>query len=296
MLTVPVKVHELGNPDLDAACRAVLEGAKIIRHAWEHPPSCFEEKSGHFDLVSEVDKAADEAIQAVLKNAFPDDFILSEELSPEISTDVKRGRVWVCDPLDGTACFLFKVDPYSPTVMLCLLLDGVPTVSVVVQPIVGVWTYAVLGKGAFRDSSPVYVTKPYGENLKQGWVEMNHYGDQTFESKWFQRIDKFLRGPSGARLVSRAPPHSGVALRLLKSAEIDSEHDRGLQMCVHDHNQVNPKQLPWDIVPIKLLIEEAGGVYIDSCKGLEEDLDPFNLSGPIIIGHRSTVKYLLGGV
>ena len=62
---------------------------------------------------------------------------------------------------------------------------------------------------------------------------------------------------------------------------------------MHDHNPLKPKQLPWDIVPVQLIIEEAGGCYIDAEKGIKRALDPFDLKGPILIGNRSTIEYIL---
>ena len=54
-----------------------------------------------------------------------------------------------------------------------------------------------------------------------------------------------------------------------------------------------PKQLSWDIAPIQLIITEAGGVYADSAKGVDAKLDPFDLRGPIVIGHRDIVADIL---
>ena len=293
MLEIPAHVASLNSSDLDVACTAALEAAKIIKQAWDSPPDSFKEKDGHYDLVSEVDERADRAIQTILRTRFPNDSILSEELNPNIVGDISKGRVWICDPLDGTACFLFKADPTAPTVMIALLENGIPSVSVVVQPIVDRWTYAVRGRGAFTNGKQVFVAEPSFKGLTQAWVDMNHYGDRSFESDWFKRIDSFTRGSRGARLVSRSPPYSGVALKLLRDSPSVAPSTRGLEACVHDHNPSKPKQLAWDIVPIQLIIQEAGGAYVDAERGCDENLDPFNLRGPIVVGHRSVVKYIL---
>jgi myo-inositol-1(or 4)-monophosphatase len=290
---VPVHVASLRSEDLNVACAAALEAAKIIREAWENPPDSFQEKDGHYDLVSEVDERADHAIQNILRRRFPNDKILSEELNPDIACDITKSRVWIIDPLDGTACFLFKADPFSPTVMIALLENGNPSISVVVQPIVDRWTYALRDTGAFTNGKQVHVAEPSFKGLSQAWVDMNHYGDYSFESEWFKRIDMFTRGPKGARLVSRSPPYSGIALRLLRDAPSVAPNMRGLDACVHDHNPKKPKQLPWDILAIQLIIQEAGGAYVDADRGCDETLDPFNLRGPIVVGHPSVVKYIL---
>jgi fructose-1,6-bisphosphatase/inositol monophosphatase family enzyme len=172
--------------------------------------------------------------------------------------------------------------------MIALLVDGEPRVSVVAQPMVNRWTYAVRGLGAFVNGERAHITEPKKPNLRNAWVDMNMYGDASYESATYKSIDALVRSPLGARLVTRRAPHSAVALRLLESSAA-----RGLQACVHDHNPEKPKQLPWDIVPIQLIVEEAGGVYMDTGRGIDARLDPFDLHGPILIGPRSICQYIL---
>jgi fructose-1,6-bisphosphatase/inositol monophosphatase family enzyme len=288
MTDVPHYIQRHDKHELLVAYSAAIEGGNIIRDKWVNQPHTFAEKDGHYDLVSEVDAESDSLIQSIIREQYPNDRIISEELNPD-TDDVKLGgRVWICDPLDGTACFLFKTDPLAPSVMIALMVDGIPEVAVVYQPIANICTYSVRGKGTFVDDLRVSITSGSSEGLTQAWVDLNQYGDAHFESAWFSRIDKFVRSEAGARLVSRSPPHSAIALRLLQRESL-----RGLEACLHDHNPKKPKQLPWDIIPIQLIIEEAGGMYVDCVKGLGARLDPFNLEGPILIGSKSTVKYIL---
>lgn len=65
-------------------------------------------EKGFLDVVTESDLAADQAIQAVIRQTYPDHFILSEE--SEIAKTVRSwrpdDRVWWCiDPIDGTSNF-----------------------------------------------------------------------------------------------------------------------------------------------------------------------------------------------
>ena len=281
-------IESLRVNDLIIAAEAALRGAAIILSYWDNPPALFCDKEGsHYELVSEADHNADAAIQLVIKSAFPDDKILSEELSPD-TTDVRTGRCWIIDPLDGTSAFLFKCEPALPSVMIALVIDGEPAVSVVAQPMIKTWTYAAKGIGAFVNGERATITEPLVANLRNAWVDMNMYGDASCESDMYKAIDAFVRSPLGARLVTRRAPHSAVALGLLEAAG-----SRGLQACVHDHNTEKPKQLPWDIVPIQLIVEEAGGVYMDTGKGVDARLDPFDLQGPILIGPRAICQYII---
>lgn len=285
-LAIPDHVSALAHPDLSDACAAVHEAAKIILKYWHNPPSVYLSKSDcHYDLVSEVDELADAAIHKILNARHPTDQILSEEINPDpTSMRIHVGRVWIVDPLDGTSSFLFKTDVAAPAVMIALIVDGTTDLSVVCQPMINRWSYAVRGKGSFRDGVRMYMQSTY-ESLVNSWIDMNHYGDVAFESDTFRRIDRIVRSNGGARLVSRSVPYSAVALKLLVPEEKEQKLFRGLAACVHDHNPDKPKQLPWDIVPIQLIVEEAGGVYMDSLRGPQECLNPFELKGAIVISN-----------
>jgi len=282
----------LNSTELTVAIEAANAGGKVIRESWHLPPNDFQTKSdSHFDLVSIVDESADSLVQEILRSAFPEDKVLSEELNPEaVGFDPKQGRVWIIDPLDGTSAFLYKTDPFCPSVMIALLIDGVPTVSVVYQPVYEQWTYAVKGKGTYLDGCRNEIfhslskTVPHAVSLRESWIDFNHYGDIAYETKTFKNIENSIRIGGGARLVTRMPPSSNVAIRMLGNSS-----KRFLGACIHDHNPGKPKQMSWDIIPIKLIVEEAGGLYIDSHKGLEDPLDPFDLKGPIIVGHPKIV-------
>lgn len=276
----------LESPDLTAALHAAHAGAEIVLKYWNTPKEYETKADSHFDLVSFVDQAADSAIHQVLQTLCPADSILSEEISPD--TLVSEGRTWIVDPLDGTSSYLFKTDPSAPSVMIALMVNGACSVSVVCQPMLNRWTYAVAKKGTFQcqaNEAPERMLIPNGPKLSTAWIDMNHYGGIEFESSLFRRIDTVVRSNGGARLVSRSVPHSAIALRLLVSHSLLSDSTPVLGACVHDHNPLKPKQLPWDIVPIQLIVQEAGGVYLDIARGAI--VDPFALSGPILVASSS---------
>ena len=280
---IPEHVYTLDSADLNIACEAVLAAAKIISTYWDQPVCEFACKDGeNYDLVSIVDESADKAIHRVLTQHCPTDSILSEEVSP--TTVCTSGRLWVVDPLDGTSSFLFRVDPSCPSVMIALMVDNVCELSVVCQPLVSTWTYALANRGAFSNGKRIRVSNTCTQ-IDSAWIDMNHYGCVKYESAEFLKIDSIVRNSKGgAKLVTRSAPHSAIALRLCQGC---------LSMCVHDHNPSHkPKQLPWDIVPIQLIITEAGGMYVDLVRGPLVPLDPFDVKGPIVIANPQLVKHL----
>ncbi|MSV66313.1 MAG: histidinol phosphatase, partial [Actinobacteria bacterium] len=65
--------------------------------------------------VTDADKAAEEAIRALLKNHRPEDGIVGEEFGND---DGGAERYWVIDPIDGTKNFLRGVPTWATLIGL----------------------------------------------------------------------------------------------------------------------------------------------------------------------------------
>ncbi len=72
--------------------------------------------------------------------------MLAEESKDDFRR-LQRRRVWIVDPLDGTAEFIAHNGEF--VIMIGLAVDGEPVVGVVYQPIDDVMYAAALGQGAF---------------------------------------------------------------------------------------------------------------------------------------------------
>ncbi|HVC69605.1 MAG TPA: 3'(2'),5'-bisphosphate nucleotidase CysQ [Acidimicrobiales bacterium] len=84
-------------------------------------------------LGAEGDRRAHELIMAALRQARPDDAVLSEEaVQSVVSTEHGRRRVWIVDPLDGTREFSEGRSDFA--VHVALVENGVPTVGAVALP------------------------------------------------------------------------------------------------------------------------------------------------------------------
>src|SRR4051794_9989599 len=83
------------------------------------------------DPVTVADRKASEFIVHELHGLFPQDGILSEEL-PDNAVRLKRNRVWMIDPMDGTRDFIAGGDDFA--VMIGLIEAGRPILGVVYQP------------------------------------------------------------------------------------------------------------------------------------------------------------------
>ncbi|NUN15146.1 MAG: 3'(2'),5'-bisphosphate nucleotidase CysQ [Myxococcales bacterium] len=95
--------------------------------------------------VTAADLASEAHIRAGLTKTFPEDALLCEESG--LGGFVGSDRVWVVDPLDGTKAFVKQVPGYS--VMIGLLVRGVPTLGVVFDPLTETTWYADDTSGAF---------------------------------------------------------------------------------------------------------------------------------------------------
>ena len=204
-----------------------------------------EEKLGADDFyepVTAADREASRLIVDGLRQAFPEDAILSEE---EIDNDAgwaKTSRAWIIDPIDGTAGFIKRDGDFS--VQIGLAEAGKPVVGVVHLPFHGMTYSAVAGGGAFLE------TRAGRERLsvsdKTDFTEMdialtrNHYSDKMV------RIMEHFNFRSMVRRGS-----VGLKIGLIATRECD--------VYVHP----SPRTKLWDTCAPQIILEEAGGRLTD---------------------------------
>jgi len=132
--------------ELEVARAAALEAATLIR-TFQGPAMRVDRKLED-EPVTEADRAANELIVRRLREAFPDDAILSEELPDDLSR-LQSARVWMVDPIDGTRDFIRGENGYA--VMIGLCIEGRPQVGVVAQPPTGLLWAGAVGDTAWRE-------------------------------------------------------------------------------------------------------------------------------------------------
>lgn len=109
------------------------EGEVINKHA------------GGFDPVTEADRAAEQAIRALIRDEYPDHGIIGEEFGSE---GEGRRHVWVIDPIDGTRAFISGLPLWGT--LVGLIVDGKAVAGLMSQPFTGELYYAT-GEGAFYE-------------------------------------------------------------------------------------------------------------------------------------------------
>jgi len=222
--------HEL-DVALEAARRA---GDEALAHFRRDPKVTWKADKSP---VSEADHAADRAILATLRAAFPDDAILTEESGEAAGPS---GRRWIVDPIDGTRPFLRGLPHWSN--LVALEAEGRIVVGVMHLPALGELYGAAQGLGTWRGSEKLSV-RTEARTPSDAFITLG-------------QLDNAIRGLGAAafeRLVDTVALARGYGdawgPALVLSGVVDAwfEHDVAA----------------WDIAPFPVLFEEAGATFTD---------------------------------
>jgi myo-inositol-1(or 4)-monophosphatase len=188
-------------------------------------------------MVSDADRAAEEAISRILRAERPDDGLLGEE---GLQASGSSGRRWVVDPLDGTTNYLYRYRAWCVSVAL-EDADGA-VVGVVHDALNGETFRAVRGGGAELNGAPIRV-RDVGE-LGRALVATG-FGYEPEVRRG--QAEVLLRLLPHVRDVRRA---GAAALDLchVAAGRLDGYYERGI-----NH---------WDWAAGALMVREAGGVVV----------------------------------
>lgn len=114
--------------DIALAHRLADAAAEAVRPHFRNGVSA--ERKGDATPVSLADRAAEEAMRAILRDHAPDDTVIGEEFAATAGTS---GRSWVLDPIDGTTSFLAGRPIFGT--LVALVVDGWPVLGLIDQPI-----------------------------------------------------------------------------------------------------------------------------------------------------------------
>ncbi len=127
--------------EMTVAVRAAREAGAV---ALGMQGGTVERTKGDGSPVSDADLAADAVIRHQLATFFPDDGILSEEITDDRARLAKR-RVWIIDPIDGTRDYLNGMPGWA--VQVALAIDGVLVLGVLDIPCEGICLSGMPGIG-----------------------------------------------------------------------------------------------------------------------------------------------------
>ncbi|MGV0024543.1 inositol monophosphatase family protein [Phormidesmis priestleyi] len=244
---------------LDIATEAALSGGAVLQNYWGKLED-IQEKGRPGDLVTEADKAAEKAILEVLHRHVPDHPILAEE-SGKLE-GLAGDYLWAIDPLDGTTNYAHQY-PFV-AVSIGLLIDGVPQVGVVYDPIRQELFRAAKGLGATCNRRPIKVSQT--DDLSKSLLVTGFAYDrrQTPDTNYaeFAHLTHLTQGV-------RRDGAAALDLAYVACGRLDGYWERGLSI--------------WDMAAGIVLVQEAGGQVT------AYDRSPFQLSSGRVLATNSKI-------
>lgn len=253
----------MNNPMLNIAIRAARQAGRVLLRYYERTEQLTIQDKGRNDFVSEVDRAAEQAIVKELRAKYPDHAILAEE----------SGRcgehefVWIIDPLDGTTNYLHGFPQFA--VSIGLQHRDRLALGVIYNPLAEELFTAIRGEGAYLNDRRLRVANRRsldGALIGTGFP----FRDQRHLEQFLNMLKAIMRDAAGIR----RPGSASLDLAYVAAGRLDGFWELGLA--------------PWDLAAGAVLITEAGGTVTDLSGG-----DKFVNTGNIVAGNLKVQRAML---
>ena len=222
--------------DLVSVAEAAADAARVqtLRHFRSATLSA-DSKHAVFDPVTVADRAAEQAMRAVIAKRRPDDAILGEEFAASSGT---TGLTWVLDPIDGTRGYLSGTPTWG--VLVAVSDASGPLFGLIDQPYIGERFAGGFGRASYagprgRTALRTRPARPLGEAIL--FTTFPEVGTES-ERRAFRRV------ADRARLTRYGM--DCYAYALVAAGQIDLVIEAGLH--------------PYDIHAPIAVIEAAGGI------------------------------------
>jgi myo-inositol-1(or 4)-monophosphatase len=215
-----------------AACAVAREAGHLVRTRFLKRDEALELKfKGPQDYLTETDGEVEKLIAKRLAESFPDDGFFGEEGGGAFSQ-----RVWIVDPIDGTADFARGV-PYF-CVSIAFVQEGRAEIGVLYDPMLDELFVAQRGQGATLNGQPIRVSRI--DDIRKSVVELGWSTRASFEryAKVLTRLHDL-----GAGVKRRGSGALGLAYVAMGRQDAYCE--------LHINS--------WDAAAAVLLVQEAGG-------------------------------------
>ncbi len=236
----PSPIH---NPKNEAAIkRCLLEcvraaGEVLLTHFGSI--SSVNRKESAASVVCAADWAAERNIVERIRARFPTHGILAEE------SGFTRGSApytWVIDPLDGTSNFVAGIPWFG--VQIGVLRDALPILAAIYLPTDDRLYVAEAGQGVRRNNQPIRVTSERRLDHILCAIGLDYSGDEADTQR-----DAALLGTVAAAVRNVRATNSVVDFCLTLDGRLGGF--------------INTSTRVWDIVPVALMLPEAGGKLSD---------------------------------
>ncbi|HCA23367.1 MAG: inositol monophosphatase [Pseudomonadales bacterium] len=259
-------------PMLNIALRAARSAGELIYRSMERLDVLTVDEKDARDYVSEVDRAAEQAIISQLRKAYPDHSIQAEESGFQPGHGEGADTVWIIDPLDGTTNFIRGVPHFA--VSIACRVKGRIEHAVVLDPIRQEEFTASRGRGAALNGRRLRVSTRKtldGALLGTGF---------PFRANQIDSLDNYLgmfRSLVGQTAGIRRAGAASLDLAYVAAGRFDAFWEFGLA--------------EWDMAAGALLIQEAGGLCSDFSGGHQ-----FLEKGQIVAGNPKCFKAVLTAI
>lgn len=200
-------------------------------------------KTSQLDLVTDADEAAERAIEAELRQAFPHAVVIGEEgvsRNPALLDGLGEADLaFILDPVDGTLNFASGLPLFG--VMAAAVMKGEVVGGVILDPISDDWAIAVRGEGA-------WMQHPDGTTRDLGVASSVPLPEMAGNVSW-RYLPEELR-----------PVVTGHLPRIAMAADLRcAAHTYRLLAGGHLHFAFSSSVMPWDHAAGWLIHREAGG-------------------------------------
>ena len=231
------------NPMLNVAIEAAREAGRFLKLSVGKVRNIEVKQGDERNLVSEIDRGAEERIIAIIRRHYPGHAILAEESGGSLAPAEYR---WIIDPLDGTTNFLHGVPIFS--VSIGIERRGELIAGVVYDPNQDEMFTAEKGAGAFLNGRRLKVSSS-SVLVESLLVTGFPYNITENPGNAVEHFVHFLMAARGVRRLGSA----AMDLCYVASGRFDGFWEVSLS--------------PWDMAAGALLIQEAGGRITDMAGG-----------------------------
>jgi histidinol-phosphatase len=224
------------SPDLQLALTAA-DLADRITISFFRRRSLVVETKADLSPVTEADKSVEAVVRQLIARERPGDAVLGEEMGSTGGGD----RRWFIDPIDGTVNFVRGIPVWAT--LIGLEVKGTMEVGVVSAPALGRRWWAGRGQGAFAGAAG-----ETGESISVSSI--SELAEATISSGG---LGHFSEPERVARLAAQVKRERGFGDFWSHVLVAEGACEAGL----------DPVVSIWDIAPLQVIVEEAGGKFTD---------------------------------
>ncbi|MER3415164.1 MAG: 3'(2'),5'-bisphosphate nucleotidase CysQ [Gemmataceae bacterium] len=223
------------------AREAILQaGREVLRLYEEYTPI----PDAPATITTPADLASQEILSHVLSSTFPQDLLWGEEAElgkpAHASILPAQARIWIMDPIDGSRGFARKNDEFS--IMLALVINGVPCLGLVYEPVQARLTWALRNQGT-------WIEEKDGPPRQCRVSDRKIIGGATLIVSRSEKGPRYAWQQYGLRIVETY----SAGIKLAAVARGEAELYWSTYTGFH----------PWDLCAGHMLILEAGGEVTD---------------------------------